>query len=363
MTTAARGGAQPLNLIPKEFIPARFNSNRIYFLFTGEANLSQTDADTKFARLKWRRAFNNWERKAAQWIEVIKTGYDPNQPRVPAGNSDGGQWAGGGGGAGDSPILSDANPNFFTKPGTRVAQARRRRSGARPIIINGVPHTPTPGQAARYSVAKAQSRAVRKRVNEIDPNWKPRPGAVDGIQGQISQFRAEAREARVRLRELASQPPTQLINTYRSANNSRDLFGNETWPRDRDTVSVSTINRIPFVGVNSSAPTYTTRDRRTAEIAVDTLVAKYPKTMKRGNIGQMPNNALFHAESTILLRAARANGGSLAKQRFEVRTDRNMCPSCEIILPKLGQELGNPTVTFVSPNGTRRTMRDGKWVN
>ena len=74
-------------------------------------------------------------------------------------------------------------------------------------------------------------------------------------------------------------------------------------------------------------------------------------------------NALFHAESTVLLRAARANGGSLAGQRFEVHTDRHICRSCIEVLPKLGQELGNPMVTFINPNGTRRTMRDGKWVD
>lgn len=25
-------------------------------------------------------------------------------------------------------------------------------------------------------------------------------------------------------------------------------------------------------------------------------------------------------------------------------------------------ELGNPTVTFVNPDGTTRTMRDGSWI-
>jgi hypothetical protein len=202
-----------------------------------------------------------------------------------------------------------------------------------------------------------------RQVREIDPKWNPRPGAYNTIEGEIAQFRAETGQAETRLRELAKQSPTQLIDTYRTLNNSRDLFGNETWRRDSDTVAITTINSLPVVGINSGAPTYTARDRRTADIARDTLIAKYPDIMETRNIGRRPNDALFHAETTILLRAARANHGSLSDQEINVRIDRNMCKSCEKVLPKLGLELGNPTVTFVNPNGVRRTMQDGKWMD
>ena len=325
-------------------------------------------AETKYLRLKWRIAINRWENQLTRWIDVAKTSFDPNQPRVPTGNPRGGQWTGGGGGGGhtgsrnESRILPDAKSDNASKLGTRVAQAGRRRTPRR-IIINGVSHTPTPGQAARHAAAKAKARATSRQVREIEPKWKPRPGAFENIDGQVNQFRAEAAQAQARLRELARQNPSQLINTYRTGNNARDLFGNETWPRNRDTVSVTAINRVPIVGVNSSAPTYTMRDRNTARVAVDTLVVKYPDVMNTINIGRTPNNAIYHAEATVLLRAARANGGSLAGQRFEVHTDRNMCPSCQKVLPLLSRELGNPTVTFVSPNGTRRTLRNGSWAD
>ena len=48
--------------------------------------------------------------------------YSPDQPRVPSGNSDGGQWVdGGGGGSGnDSRVLSDATPDDYWKPGARL---------------------------------------------------------------------------------------------------------------------------------------------------------------------------------------------------------------------------------------------------
>jgi hypothetical protein len=62
------------------------------------------------------------------------------------------------------------------------------------------------------------------------------------------------------------------------------------------------------------------------------------------------------------LEAAQDNGGTLEGRTIEIHTDREMCPtSCFIVLPKLGLELGNPRVTFVGPNGSSRTMQNGKW--
>jgi hypothetical protein len=54
-----------------------------------------------------------------------KAGYNPNEPRVPAGNSNGGQWTREGGGAG-SPgrlgvSLSDASPENIAEPGRQYA--------------------------------------------------------------------------------------------------------------------------------------------------------------------------------------------------------------------------------------------------
>ncbi|MEX0745906.1 MAG: hypothetical protein WD118_09930 [Phycisphaeraceae bacterium] len=84
--------------------------------------------------------------------------------------------------------------------------------------------------------------------------------------------------------------------------------------------------------------------------------------MKTDNIGQIPNNAIYHAETTCLLRAACANGGTLAGKTIEVHVDRKICWSCKEILPYIGLELGNPTVTFIEPTGRVRTMRDGDWI-
>src|SRR6185437_6810331 len=55
--------------------------------------------------------------------------YSPDQPRVPAGNPDGGQWTDGGGDGGgaaaprinDPRVLSDATPDNTWKPGAQYA--------------------------------------------------------------------------------------------------------------------------------------------------------------------------------------------------------------------------------------------------
>ena len=147
-----------------------------------------------------------------------------------------------------------------------------------------------------------------------------------------------------------------LIDSYRSENGLWDLFGQR-----RGTVTVTTFNGKHIFGSNSDSPTYTRADRALAVGVRRVLIQKYPDVMKTDNIGQIPNNAVFHAEATVLLRAARENGGTLAGQTLEVFADRVMCDSCKKVLPKLGFELGNPTVTFVDNVGKRLTMRNGKW--
>ncbi|MEZ5785262.1 MAG: RNase A-like domain-containing protein [Xanthobacteraceae bacterium] len=63
-----------------------------------------------------------------------KAGFDPAQPRVPAGNPDGGRWTDSGGagdggaGGGNVPrVISDATPDNDWKPGARYAKDRSRR--------------------------------------------------------------------------------------------------------------------------------------------------------------------------------------------------------------------------------------------
>jgi hypothetical protein len=141
-----------------------------------------------------------------------------------------------------------------------------------------------------------------------------------------------------------------------------DLFGEPIWSREQNTVATCKVGDIPLMGINSGAITYTQQDQEAAEASRDALLQGYPTEMNTRRIGGFPNNAVFHAETTCLLRAARANGGTLADQTIEVHVDRPMCFSCQKLLPYIGLVLGNPTVTFRGPDGSVRTMRDGAWI-
>jgi hypothetical protein len=86
--------------------------------------------------------------------------------------------------------------------------------------------------------------------------------------------------------------------------------------------------------------------------------------MNIDDLGQKPNDSLFHAESTILLRAAKDNGGSLANRSMEIYVDQEVCFSCGKALTKLGLELGNPYVVFIERDtGLRNEMWNGKWLS
>jgi len=141
------------------------------------------------------------------------------------------------------------------------------------------------------------------------------------------------------------------------ARNRTDLFGPEP-----GAVVVTIIDGDRIFGPSSGAGGYTSEDRAAAEKLRADLVKKYPEVFRRGNLGQMPKNALFHGETTVLLRAAEKRGGTLAGQTLTVFTDRELCRSCRMALPYVGLELGNPTVTFVDPDGSMMTMRDGAWI-
>ena len=79
-------------------------------------------------------------------------------------------------------------------------------------------------------------------------------------------------------------------------------------------------------------------------------------------MGQIPTDAFFQAETSCLLRAARANGDTLAGESLEIHCDRAISRGCQHLLPLIGLQLGNPTVTFIDPLGSKRTMRDGDWA-
>lgn len=52
----------------------------------------ETDFQTSITRLRWHLAAENVIESARRVALLLKANFDPNQPRVPAGNPDGGQW-------------------------------------------------------------------------------------------------------------------------------------------------------------------------------------------------------------------------------------------------------------------------------
>src|SRR5262249_19838174 len=147
-------------------------------------------------------------------------GYDPTEPRVPAGNPDGGQWTSTGGIAG---VRVATGPTFW-------------REFLREIV---------------REIAKEAIEDYRKRE-------------VDDLAGETD-----------------------------------------------DTVALTILDGIEVLGVNSTSRPYTPEDYARALRLRDDLIRKNPDVMKQKNVGQKPNDAVFHAETTLLLRAAERNGGTL----------------------------------------------------
>ena len=320
-------------------------------------------------RLKWFAAATRFEIAMRRHDRALKYaykyGYNPAQPRVPAGDPTGGRWV-------------------------RVAQGGPFRGGGRGRYGMYFPGS-TYGQQIRLDLEIARTENALGQIRRYEPEWKPRTESAtanpQGMEGAIRKAQGRAEEAEAYLEKLRSGmggnfgPPLDPITSsrsrtasgqpfdgeawiagYRAAHNMPDLFGRPMWPDDKGTVAVTDIDGRLYFGINSTAPGYSDQDLNEARAMRDILIMKYPNEMEASNIGQIPNDSLFHAESTILLRAARQNDGSLEGREIEIHTDREMCyTSCEIVLPKIGLELGNPRVTYIDSNGTTRKMHDGKW--
>jgi HK97 family phage portal protein len=146
------------------------------------------------------------ERKRADFFK-----YSPDQPRVPAGSSDGGQWTNGGGSSSFGSSGSASRDIFRRKPEGEVVNAQFTPRGPRGKGGAGLGE-PTLGQQARLAAAEANARDAIRRVQEVDPNFRPSASltATGSIEGDIAKFEAHAREAQTRLAEIyARTPPSQ----------------------------------------------------------------------------------------------------------------------------------------------------------
>jgi hypothetical protein len=109
-------------------------------------------------RLNWLLRAGVVEAKLRDLERAVKAGFDPNEPRVPAGSGrTSGRWTDGGGGGGDTQVAQ----NF--PRGGRGSGTYRLRSG-RSV-------EPTPAEAARLVATEAEAARLRRQVQEIDPAW------------------------------------------------------------------------------------------------------------------------------------------------------------------------------------------------
>ena len=93
-----------------------------------DAFAASWDVGARCRRLSWLLRASVVEAKHAELVHVLKAGFNPNQPRVPVGNPDGGHWTGdGGSGGGEArPTQNPSSDHLTNIPKERPESARVR---------------------------------------------------------------------------------------------------------------------------------------------------------------------------------------------------------------------------------------------
>ena len=335
---------------------------------------------SELAALKFQLALVNFKL-------ALERHYSRDQPRVPLGTPIGGQWIGPGG------YRVDATPS--RKP-VRVAQSGPGSPLILPeqdplaadnrifrIVINPNSRSQIDETDPQWAYTSIEAENAVNQVRRKEPDWQPAPGLYADTQGAIADNIAVRQEAEERLRfQVANRmgdngPPEDPFDpstmyyesidplapndTLRSIAELQELGGRPALASQENTLAVADINGRAVLGVNSRAPGYTSYDRAAADAMREQLLRRYPGVLITQNRGRMPNNSIYHAEATVLLRTARAKGGTLKGLKIVINVDREFCQSCEEVLPSLVFELGDPEVTIIDPYGFHGTMQGGRW--
>ena len=109
---------------------------------------------------------------------ALKAGFDPNQPRVPAGSPHGGQWTDGAGSG-----------------GVQLAQNIPRDPMRGRIRIGAGLREATPAEETLIELTHGQADTAIRRVQQYDPYWEPTPSLFETPEGEIAANRATAKEA------------------------------------------------------------------------------------------------------------------------------------------------------------------------
>ncbi len=119
--------------------------------------------ESSLSRLRWQLVGLRMQTAVLRLSFAFKAGFRPEQPRVPGGRSDGGQWT--------------HVPGY-----AQVHQVARRRAGGGQIRIGGRWHPITPAQEARLAQSYGAMRSALRDVRERDPNWKPQAQAYSTVE-------------------------------------------------------------------------------------------------------------------------------------------------------------------------------------
>ncbi len=167
-----------------------------------------------------------WE----QQLLHLQHKYDPNQPRMPAGSSEGGQWTYVAGYARGKerqdfidylrgkPRMPNIQEIQRSREGDAVSAQFRPRGGGG--IVGRFPDA-TPGQQMRHALAQATARDAVQRVRQRDSDWQQPQSLTSTIDGEIAHYEAVARAAEAKLQEIRAginliKPRTESLSFDRS---------------------------------------------------------------------------------------------------------------------------------------------------
>lgn len=140
--------------------------------------------ESSLSRPRWQLAGLRVQAAMLRLSVVLKAGFRPDQPRVPRGRPDGGQWT--------------------RMPGhAQVHRVSRRRAGGGQIRIGGRWHPIALAQEVRLAQSYSAMQRALRDVRKVDPNWKPPAQAYSTVEGLISANHSIESEARFRIFQLA----------------------------------------------------------------------------------------------------------------------------------------------------------------
>ncbi|MEM7303583.1 MAG: hypothetical protein AAF468_21090 [Pseudomonadota bacterium] len=337
-----------------------------------EANATSNELKLNLLRSNYNLALSRLHFAALHLFSLIgKAGFRPDQLRVPRGYSTGGQWTDGGSNGGASSRRRPVRPRAA---GVRVAGGRTFRPSSNVVRVAGRTFIATPTQSARLVAARLNASRAISRARNVDPTYKPPAGLYENVSGLIQHIRGQARHAQAHVFRTngpgighnqgpsLESTPREAIATYREILSLPAIPRGPQPSKSFGTVSFARIGKELYFGVNSESAAYTNVDSRAAAAMRETLIQSNPETMARANIGWRPNDALYHAEATILFRMAALNGGTLRGRDIEMTVDRPVCGSCQVIIPLVAQRLGIRNLTIRELGGRVWTSRGNMLV-